>query len=261
MVGITTLNIFLFVWYASRPFQPQISRNYQKMMRILCFFYVLGCSFRTVSQLSCTVRRISNDIETLASQTNDGKTTQTFCLKIKRIAFLPIIVNFVAQGFCWMGIITTKQIWHVYEESIWTISIFVLSLCCILMIESLNGLVEKQDNERRNLNGEIQSLVSFMKRFVFCGIAYCSYMILVDIVLYYNRFLEDEKKGTKYFTFSEGILDSMKCRKFSQSYDDWKGDLSWITLYFSVCVWLSIYLMNFGYSWNREIEIKRMKNE
>lgn len=270
MVGITALNVLIYARFASKPIILDSAQTYQILLRVLSFFYVLGCGLRAVlpridvericyvdsflsstfigrsfatvaeicfmTQLCVVVIRLANDIGTLGDQAGKHG-IQTACVRIALIGKVLIAANFVAQGFCWMGVTTTKQIWHVYEESIWTVSVLLLSVCCLFMHHYVNKL------HVPNLVAETHSVIVLMRGFIFCGALYVLYMLTVDIPLYYFRFQADEKRGAKYFTVTDGIADALKCHVVSQKYEVWKDDLSWITLYFSVAVWISLYIM------------------
>jgi hypothetical protein len=45
-------------------------------------------------------------------------------------------------------------------------------------------------------------------------------------------------------TFARGITDALQRRVVSHSWEVWQGEVVWMTLYFSVAVWFSIWLVH-----------------
>ena len=68
-------------------------------------------------------------------------------------------------------------------------------------------------------------------------------MITYDIPMYYKRYLKDEKNGIKYLNFTEGVKDSMFCKKVSREWKIWKEDSYWMLGYFSIGTLISIFLI------------------
>ena len=53
-----------------------------------------------------------------------------------------------------------------------------------------------------------------------------------------------QENGTIYGTVSEGFIEISTHWICSREYHDWQYEMIWMTLYFSVAVWMSIYLIN-----------------
>ena len=70
------------------------------------------------------------------------------------------------------------------------------------------------------------------------GAIYIIFMIYIDIPGYYSKW----KNKRKYYTISDGLISMYSCKK-SQLYSIWKSDMLWLTGYFTLCVWGSIYLV------------------
>jgi len=69
-------------------------------------------------------------------------------------------------------------------------------------------------------------------------------MFAVDVPMYASRWLADEAAGRGYLTLSQGFLDVAQRRVVSTQWRDWKNEVIWMSLYFSVAVWLSISLIH-----------------
>jgi hypothetical protein len=68
-------------------------------------------------------------------------------------------------------------------------------------------------------------------------------MFLVDVPRYWSRWIADETSGRQYLSIGQGVLDVLKHRVVSYRWVDWKGEMVWMSLYFSVAVWISISLV------------------
>ena len=69
-------------------------------------------------------------------------------------------------------------------------------------------------------------------------------MFLIDVPMYWSRWLADEASGRHYLSITQGLLDVSGRWVVSHSWDVWKNEIAWMSLYFSVAVWLSIALVH-----------------
>lgn len=259
MVLVTITNVIAYF--------VQSSKSNSTIMKILAAFYVIGCGLRTIlpridvervcfidSWLSCTfigrcfatVAELSFMLQlciTLHQLAGDiGKrapnASQNVISRIQAFSIIAFLANICAQCFCWLGVTTTKQVWHVFEESIWASTIFIMTICSFILIKYFKTIqiLPNEIELAKNCN-------TYLKASLFGGPIYVLYMLLVDIPMYYRRFVADELRGAHYFTFLEGVEDAKTCKIVTQEFTTWKEDMSWITLYFSVAVWASIWLI------------------
>ena len=66
------------------------------------------------------------------------------------------------------------------------------------------------------------------------------YMATVDVPMYITNYIADQAAGKQNLSFNEGMLDASTRWIVTFSYVHWKAEMSWMALYFSVMVWLSI---------------------
>jgi len=76
------------------------------------------------------------------------------------------------------------------------------------------------------------------------GVAYVAFMFAVDVPMYWSRWLADEAAGRHYMSIPQGVLDVAARRVVSYRWVDWKSEIAWMSLYFSVAVWFSISLIH-----------------
>jgi hypothetical protein len=76
------------------------------------------------------------------------------------------------------------------------------------------------------------------------GLGYVIYMFEVDVPMYWARWVLDEARGHQYLGIAQGLADVSERWVVSHRWSDWQTEMVWMSLYFSVAVWLSIGLMH-----------------
>jgi hypothetical protein len=56
--------------------------------------------------------------------------------------------------------------------------------------------------------------------------------------------MADEASGRHFLSIAQGLRDTSERRVVSFRWDDWKSEVAWMSLYFSVGVWMSISLIH-----------------
>jgi hypothetical protein len=204
--------------------------------------YVLGCAYRSVFPVYDVQRIVM--VDSWLSSVMVGRSVATvaeLCFAAQWALFLrsvaqscgnvqairvsqlivPLIV--VAEAFSWYAVLTTANIGHVMEESIW-------GLCAALLVGSFLYLFPRSERAIRPLllAGSV------------AGVAYVIFMFQVDVPMYWARWVLDEARGHTYFSVAQGIADASGRWVVSHHWQDWESEVVWMSLYFSVAVWLSI---------------------
>ena len=112
-----------------------------------------------------------------------------------------------AEVCCWIGTITGKTKWHVAEESIWCVSGLFLY---IWLQFNHHNILNKVETE------------------IILGL-YIIYMFIYDIPLHYYR-----PNSSK--------TEILICEHVSKDIDLWKDTLVWMTGYFTMGSWISLYI-------------------
>jgi len=140
-------------------------------------------------------------------------------------AVLPLIL--LAETFSWHAVLTTANFGHVLEESIW-------GLCALLLVASLALLWPRCRPDARPL----------LALCCAAGVAYGVYMFGVDVPMYWARWVADQAHGRQYLSVAQGLVDASARWVVSHRWEDWRSEVVWMSLYFSVAVWLSIALVH-----------------
>ncbi len=225
--------------------QPDTA-NIRKKHRFFATIYTLGCGFRSIlprgdirrivlfdSWISSVV--IGRSVATIAELSfvaqwalilyEAGKNTGNKTIQL--LAKLPVPIIIIAEIFSWYACITTNYIGTAIEESLWAIA----ALLTVYGFYLARAYYEKAQR-------------TFLTLAMFCGIGYVLYMVLVDVPAYISNWLAAESVGKTYATITDGFREVCTQWTLTHAYADWQYEMIWMTLYFSVAVWGSIYLMN-----------------
>jgi hypothetical protein len=217
----------------------------RRLQLLLSAVYVFGCAFRSVFPVYDVPRICLFD--TWVSSVIVGRSVATLaelCFvaqwalmlretaraqgntfgKVVSLALVPLIA--IAETCSWYSVLTTSNLGHVAEESIW-------GVCAALLVVSVAMILPRSPATRRPAV------------FAWCvaGMAYVAYMFLVDVPMYWSRWLADEAGGRQYMGIAQGLFDVAHRRVVSYRWQDWKHEIVWMSLYFSVAVWISISLI------------------
>ena len=116
----------------------------------------------------------------------------------------------IANLFCWAGVLTRNNLFHCIEESIW-------------------GLI---------------GLYLFVRyrqkmKLLWLALPFALYMALIDVPMYFRKW--NAFNGT-YLSVVDGFFDMCQCSVISRDSSVWIQEMYWMTPYFTVAVWFSIYL-------------------
>jgi hypothetical protein len=141
------------------------------------------------------------------------------------VAVVPLIA--IAEACSWYSVLTTSNLGHVLEESIW-------GLCAALLVASFIAIWPRS----------LAALRPLLATWCAAGIAYVAFMFLVDVPMYWSRWIADEASGRLYLSIAQGVFDVSERWVVSHRWEDWQNEVEWMSLYFSVAVWLSIALIH-----------------
>ena len=114
---------------------------------------------------------------------------------------------YIAQIACWLGCLTSNQMFHVVEESLWTLCAFRIFIKCM---------------SRRRY---VASAITFI---------YMGYMVGVDIPMYALRSYPSQ-------SMSSGLRQMATCQ-VNYDWNLWRDDAVWMTGYFVGGTQISLFL-------------------
>jgi hypothetical protein len=218
----------------------------RRALLLLSAVYVFGCAFRSAFPVY-DIPRIGV-VDSWLSSVMVGRTVATaaelcfvaqWALMLREIsraagsvvgtitssALVPLIA--IAETCSWYSVLTTSNIGHVAEESIWGLSV-------ALLVVSLATILPRSTAARRPL----------LLACCVAGSIYVAYMFLVDVPMYWSRWIADEVSGRHYMSIAQGAHDASVRWVVSHRWQDWKNEVVWMSLYFSVAVWISMALVH-----------------
>jgi hypothetical protein len=72
--------------------------------------------------------------------------------------------------------------------------------------------------------------------------AYLAFLITIDVPMYLSRWQDARAEGSKVLSPIEGFRDASTRRIVTHDFAHWKGEIAWMSLYFSAAVWASLAL-------------------
>jgi hypothetical protein len=179
---------------------------------------IVGRSVATVAEL-CFVGQWALMLNEISRAARSGLGTAV------SLAVVPLIA--VAETCSWYSVLTTSNLGHVAEESIWGLSV-------ALLVISVAAIYPRCTASRR----------SMLAACCVAGLAYVAFMFAVDVPMYWSRWLADEASGRHYMSIAQGLLDVATRRVVSYRWEVWKSEIAWMSLYFSLAVWISMSLIH-----------------
>jgi hypothetical protein len=147
-----------------------------------------------------------------------------FSLAVSAV-LVPLIA--VAEICSWCGVLTTAYIGNAIEESIWALAACLLVAGCWAL--------------RRRCGSAVRP---YLGAVIVLGLAYVFYMCTVDVPMYASRWLADEASGREYLSLGQGLWQAGAHWTVKHSWDEWRQEVPWMSLYFSVGVWSSLALVH-----------------
>jgi len=181
---------------------------------------LVGRSVATVAELCFAMQWaiVLNEIGRLA----DSDTAKNASRLI-----VPLIV--LAECCSWYAVITTNYLGNVLENSLWTTTFLLIGIALIRLVPRFRGVVRL-------------ALVA-----VVAGTAgYCVFMVTVDVPMYLVRWQAQEASGRNLLGLVSGLHDVATRWIVTYEITRWQHEILWMSLYFSVAVWMSLALGGFG---------------
>lgn len=251
MSFIATLNIvLLFFTYRTfnkrkADYSPTVlwTRNIHMVMATI---YVFVCGFRSyvprgdvrrivlvdhwisaiaIGRSAATIAELSLAAQWALMLYEVGKSTGNKTILTFSKLIVPMLV--VAECFSWYACTTGNFFGTIIEESLWGISGAVLVTGFIIARPYYVGA------QRKFINIVLGS-----------GTFYVLYMAFMDVPSYVRKFTADQAAGKHYDTLKQGFIEVATQRNLTHAYDDWKYEMVWMTLYFSLAVWASLIMVN-----------------
>jgi hypothetical protein len=217
------------------------------LMLLLCAGYVFGCAFRsllpradvqriclfdtwlssvmvgrsvaTVAEL-CFAAQWALILHQLGTMTGAGTTLS--------VAWVIVPLLLIAECYSWYAVLTTNYLGNAIENSIWAVAFFLIGVALCRLLPEFDGPV------RVVLAVAIAGIV-----------AYLAFLMTIDVPMYLKRWRTEVGDGSKLLRPLEGLRDVSTRWIVTHDLAEWKDEIAWMSLYFSMAVWASLALCVF----------------
>jgi hypothetical protein len=241
------------IWFALyHQLQPQAASGAGaapglEIMLLLCAAYVFGCAFRSflpradvqriclfdtflssvvVGRSVATVAEIAFAAQWAIILYQLGTLTGADTTVNAALVIVPLIV--IAECFSWHAVLTTKYLHNAIENSLWAVVFFIVGVGLCRLLPEFDGAA------RMVLIVSIAGIVFFL-----------AFLMTVDVPMYLNRWRADVAGGNPLMKPSEGLRDVSTRWIVTHDFSEWKEEIVWMSLYFSLAVWSSLALCVF----------------
>jgi hypothetical protein len=245
---VSGANIAVWFWlYRQLHDQPAGSLGSTsgiELMLLLCAAYVFGCAFRSFLPRA-DVQRICL-FDTWLSSIAVGRSVATvaeICFAAQwaiilhqlgamtgsdtslNAAWVIVPLILIAECFSWYAVLTTNYLGNAVENSIWAVAFFVVGIGLCRLLPEFDGLVR------------VVLVIAII------GVAgYLAFLMTIDIPMYLGRWRAKVADGSKLLRPLEGLRDVSTRWVVTHDLAEWKGEIAWMSLYFSAAVWVSLAL-------------------
>ena len=214
------------------------------LMLLFCATYVFGCAFRSflpradvqriclfdtwlssvvVGRSVATVAELGFAAQWAIILHQLGTMTGAETTLIVAWLIVPLIV--IAECFSWHAVLTTHYLGNAIENSIWAVAFFLVGVGLCRLLPEFDGPV------RVVLAVTIVGIV-----------AYLVFLVTIDVPMYLSRWRAEIAEGSRLLTPLEGLRDVSTRWIVTHDPAHWKGEIAWMSLYFSAAVWSSLAL-------------------
>src|SRR4051812_240442 len=210
-----------------------------EIMLLLSAAYVFGCAFRSFLPRA-DVQRICL-FDTWLSSVAIGRTVATVaevCFAVQwamilhqlgtmtgaetavNAAWVIVPLILIAECFSWHAVLTTNYLGNAIENSIWAVAFLIVGIGLCRLLPEFEGAVR------------IAFVISII------GIvAYLAFLMTIDVPMYFNRWRTEVGDGSKLLRPLDGLRDVSTRWVVTHDLAEWKDEIAWMTLYFSMAVW------------------------
>ena len=247
LCAAAVLNAALWILSARaiiRP-DPQLAAPDYVLRRKLLWLsavYVLGCAFRSLLPMSDIPRLclldtwisrifVGRSVATIAELCFAAQwalllrhaattTGDRFAMLVSR-TLLPLIA--IAEVSSWGAVLTTNYLLHAIENSLWTLAAALILIAIALLRASLDAAGKR-----------------FATAAIVCSAVYIAYMVSADVPMWVGRWQAEPGGLHAGIAVVDGLRTTLQRCVVSREWAAWRDDVPWLSLYFTVAVWISI---------------------
>lgn len=236
--------LWLYGTVREQPVVATVSAPSVKLMLLLSAAYVFGCAFRSVLPRA-DVQRICL-FDTWLSSVLVGRSVATIaeiCFAAQwaiilqqlgtvahaptalNVAWMILVLIVIAECFSWHAVLTTNYLFNAIENSLWALAFLLVAVAFVRLLPDFNGPTQ---------------LV------IACGflgvVFYLTFLATIDVPMYLSRWRQALASGRVHLHPLDGLRDVRTRWIVAHDVASWRGEIAWMSLYFSAAVWASLAL-------------------
>jgi hypothetical protein len=243
---VSAINIAVwFVLYRELPLPPAGAAGTSVgTMLLFCAAYVFGCAFRSFLPRA-DVQRICL-FDTWLSSVMVGRSVATVAEvafvaqwaillhqlgsmtgaeTVVNVAWIIVPLILIAECLSWYAVLTRNYLGNAIENSLWAVAFFAIGVALCRLVPEFHGVA------RLVLSISIGGIA-----------AYLAFLMTIDVPMYLKRWRTGDADGDKRLTAREGLRDVRTRWVVTHDIAEWKEEMAWMALYFSLAVWSSLAL-------------------
>jgi hypothetical protein len=131
----------------------------------------------------------------------------------------------IAECFSWYAVLTKNYLGNAIENSIWAVAFLIVGIGLCRLVPEFHGAV-------------VVVLV-----IAIVGIAcYLAFLATIDVPMYLARWHAERADSIRPLSLLQGLHDASVRWVVTHDIAEWKDEIAWMSLYFSVAVWGSLAL-------------------
>jgi hypothetical protein len=170
---------------------------------------------------------------------NDGYSNKLSEFMTTKSPYILVICIFLAQFFATSGVITKSELLFAIEETLWLIGFLAVLPLQILQLRRVFSIKGEEAIERFHIIKK-STIVVFL-----WSIVYINFMVFLNLPGIWADAITQLTSGIPPIrTDPNAIIDAFSIVNVTRKYGDWGfGFLIWHSGYFTLLVWLSLFLM------------------
>jgi hypothetical protein len=237
LAALAAFNVGLWFWVAR---SASLSTRYSETQLLLSGVYVAVCGFRSlfprvdlervcvwdtwlstilIGRTAATIAELCFALQCGLFVHQLSDITGLLVLDAVAHAFVPLAI--LAEVVCWYAVLSLNHIGHAIEESLWALLMLFLSAGFAMAALAAQGPLR------------LMLIAGFLVYGVGAGLT-----LAFDVTMYVRRW-QQNGAGVR-LTLATGLRDSHYRRHPTFTWEVWREEVPWMTLYFSIGVWTSL---------------------
>ena len=245
---VSGINIAIwFVLYRELPVPAAGAAGHASdigMMLLFCAAYVFGCAFRSFLPRADVQRiclfdhwlssvMVGRSVATVAEVAFVAQWaillhqlgSMTGAETVVNVAWVIVPLILIAECLSWYAVLTRNYLGNAVENSLWAVAFFAIGVALCRLLPEFHGVAR------------------WVLAISIAGIAgYLAFLMTVDVPMYLKRWRTGGADGDKRLTPREGLRDVRTRWVVTHDISEWKEEMAWMALYFSLAVWSSLAL-------------------